>query len=197
MTKYKIKLNSEQEKRLKYILDEKSKKDSKTKKRATVILLRNEGKSIKEIIQTVGFSKGIVIKCLKMFLEKGIAGVYCPPKYKRSNLENLKDEIKLEFKNNPFLTYAEASERIEHLYGIKISESAIRRYLLKNKITTSKKVTLEELKDKIVIDFKNNAPCTYKEAAKRLKKKFDIDISESTTRRYLLKIGLDVKKNKR
>lgn len=197
MTKYKIKLNNEQEKRLKNIIDTKSIKDSKIKKRAKVILLRNENKSVKEIMQTVGFSKGIVIKCLKTFLEKGVSGIYWPPKYKHSSLEKLKDKIQTEFKQNPFLTYKEASERIEHLYGIKISESATRRFFLKNKITTSQKTILEELKDKIIIDFKNNKPRTYKEASKRIQKKFNIDINESTTRRYFLKIGLDVKKNKR
>ena len=84
-------------------------------------------------------SKGTIIKYLEAYCKRDMNGIIGNVVYKVSELENIKSDLINEFKETPPYSYKEASERIKKLYNITTSESATRRYLIKNNIYTSRK----------------------------------------------------------
>ena len=134
----------------KIILEQTYSASNKAKKKAKVILLKSEGKSIKEIIKETNLCKRTIINYVQeynnMNCDVGGMRFIHKNKYKSSSLKITNvdgDNILLaEFKRKPPLSYKEAAERIKKIFNIAISESATRAYLNKHKIYTkrSKKI---------------------------------------------------------
>lgn len=140
MTKFRIKLDRKRKEKLEFISSEKNfRHNLKKKTKAKVVLLRSNGKSIKEIMNETNLSKGTIIKYLEAYCKRDMNGIIGNVAYKVSELENIKSDLINEFKETPPYSYKEASERIKKLYNITKSESATRRYLIKNNIYTSRK----------------------------------------------------------
>lgn len=140
MTKFRIKLDRKRKEKLEFISSEKNfRHNLKKKTKAKVVLLRSNGKSIKEIMNETNLSKGTIIKYLEAYCKRDMNGIIGNVVYKVSELENIKSDLINEFKETPPYSYKEASERIKKLYNITKSESATRRYLIKNNICTSRK----------------------------------------------------------
>lgn len=140
MTKFRIKLDRKRKEKLEFISSEKNfRHNLKKKTKAKVVLLRSNGKSIKEIMNETNLSKGTIIKYLEAYCKRDMNGIIGNVVYKVSELENIKSDLINEFKETPPYSYKEASERIKKLYNITKSESATRRYLIKNNIYTSRK----------------------------------------------------------
>ncbi len=140
MTKFRIKLDRKRKEKLEFISSEKNfHHNLKKKTKAKVVLLRSNGKSIKEIMNETNLSKGTIIKYLEAYCKRDMNGIIGNVVYKVSELENIKSDLINEFKESPPYSYKEASERIKKLYNITKSESATRRYLIKNNIYTSRK----------------------------------------------------------
>lgn len=140
MTKFRIKLDRKRKEKLEFISSEKNfRHNLKKKTKAKVVLLRSNGKSIKEIMNETNLSKGTIIKYLEAYCKRDMNGIIGNVVYKVSELENIKSDLINEFKESPPYSYKEASERIKKLYNITKSESATRRYLIKNNIYTSRK----------------------------------------------------------
>lgn len=114
----------------------------KAKKKATVILLKAKGKSIKDIMEETKLSKRTIINYVNEYNNpnKNIGGLRFIHKknYKISVLEKIHATLLEEFKLHPPISYKEASERINKLFNIIISESATRAYLNKNNIYTKR-----------------------------------------------------------
>lgn len=140
MTKFKIKLDRERKARLERIISDKDFRSStRAKKKATVVLLRSSGKSIKEIMNKTKLSKGTIITYIKIYLKDDMYGIHGKTIYKHSAFENVHSDLIKEFEKNPPYSYKEARDRIKRLYNITKSESATRRYLIKNGIYTPRK----------------------------------------------------------
>ena len=140
MTKFRIKLDRKRKEKLEFISSEKNfRHNLKKKTKAKVVLLRSNGKSIKEIMNETNLSKGTIIKYLEAYCKRDMNCIIGNVVYKVSELENIKSDLINEFKETPPYSYKEASERIKKLYNITKSESATRRYLIKNNIYTSRK----------------------------------------------------------
>ena len=137
MSKLEIKLTPRDQKRLLAILNGDSKR-LKPKKRAKVILLKSDKKEINDISKETGLSRRTVINYTHMFLKKGMAFIQSPDKYTPSTLLK-KNDLFNEFDERPPISYKEATLRIKNLYGITLSESATRRYLIKIGIYTKQK----------------------------------------------------------
>lgn len=72
------------------------------------------------------------------------------------------------------------------------------RFIHKNKYKSSSlKITNVDGDNILLAEFKRKPPLTYKEASERIKKIFNIAISESATRAYLNKHKIYTKKSKR
>lgn len=137
-----IKLNFKQKNKLEYIISNNNYNvRPKAKVKAKVILLKAEGKSINEIIKETKVSKRTIINYVKEYnnynndIDRML--FFHKNNYKCSYLNTIKPSLLEEFKNNPPITYKEATLRIKQLYTINISESAVRRYLNKHYIYTS------------------------------------------------------------
>ena len=114
----------------------------KAKIKAKVILLKSEGNSIKEIMKETKLSKRTIVSYISDYNNpnKNIGGLRFIHKknYKISVLEKIHATLLEEFKLHPPISYKEASERINKLFNIIISESATRAYLNKNSIYTKR-----------------------------------------------------------
>lgn len=117
----------------------------RVKTKVKVILLRNEGKSIKEIMAETHLCKRTIISYIIDFKnpDPRIGGYRFIHKnnYKQSSL-NINDDngdnlIIKEFKMSEPKSYKAFATRLKELYDISISESAIRRYLNKHLLYTS------------------------------------------------------------
>lgn len=115
---------------------------TRAKKKAKVILLKSEGKSIREIMKETKLSKRTIISYIKEYNnpDRCIGGMRFihKNKYKVSSLQRIGEPLLEEFKINPPISYKEASTRITKLFNIAISESATRAYLNKHKIYTKR-----------------------------------------------------------
>lgn len=134
MTITKIKLDKRAQRRIEFIANGDNKRKGKI---ANIILLRHKGKKISEIVTETGMSKGTVIKYLKNYQDDANKTIHRLPAYKISILDDIKEPLINEFKKNPFSTYKEATQRINIIYNINLSESAVRRYLNKYNIYSS------------------------------------------------------------
>jgi len=142
-----IKLERERTRTLNNItLEQNYSSSPREKKKAMVILLKSKGKTINEISKETKLCKRTIINYVNEYNNKNrlIGGLSFikKNKYKDSSLKifnNANKNILLkEFKDNPPLSYKEASKRIKKLFNITISESATRVYLNKNKIYTKR-----------------------------------------------------------
>lgn len=130
----------------KIILKQTYSASNNAKKKAKVILLKSEGKKIKEIMKETKLCKRTIINYVQEYNNPNpsIGGMRFihKNKYKTSSLkitnENGDNILLEEFKKNPPLSYKEASERIKKLFNITASESATRDYLNKHKIYTKR-----------------------------------------------------------
>ena len=115
---------------------------ARAKKKAKVILLKSEGKSIKEIMKETKLSKRTIISYIKEYNnpDRCIGGMRFihKNKYKVSSLQRIGEPLLEEFKIHPPISYKEASTRITKLFNVSISESATRAYLNKHKIYTKR-----------------------------------------------------------
>ena len=112
--------------------------------KSKVLLNKSEGKSISEISNEVGISKRMVSYYIKDYLKcnsytEQLTFIHKKRKYKTSELEPFKTNIKEEFKINRPKTYKDATNIINKLFNLNLSESAVRRFLIKNKIKLKKK----------------------------------------------------------
>ena len=147
MKKQKFTLDSKNKKILKRITKAEYGIKPRAKKKATVILLKSEGKSIKEIQKETKLCKRTIISYIKdynnpdknvgkmRFIHKYAYKVSSLEKVTNSDGENL---VLNEFHESSPKSYREASERIHKMFGISISESATRVYLNKHEIYTKK-----------------------------------------------------------
>lgn len=114
----------------------------RAKKKAKVILLKSEGKSIKEIMKETKLCKRTIISYIKEYNnpDRYIGGMRFihKNKYKVSSLQKIGNSLLEEFNLHPPLSYKEASGRIKRLFNITISESATRAYLNKHDIYTKR-----------------------------------------------------------
>lgn len=133
MDRLKNEFNKQTRERLEYIKN--NSENKKARKKATVILLKYDNKSIKEIIDETYLSKRTIINYYYNYLKDGIKFIHSKGNYAKSSLSSIKGFYD-EFDERPPQTYKEASERIKKLYNITISESATRRYLNKIDIYT-------------------------------------------------------------
>lgn len=141
MTKLKIELDTNQKKLLKNILsDKRNASSSRAKKKARVILLRAQGKTIQEISSETNLSERTIKYYIKNYITHPVNGIRFihQNNYKKSRLEKYKSELCDEFKENPPYSYKDATVRINTHYNITISESAVRRFLNKNNIYTDR-----------------------------------------------------------
>lgn len=143
MKRQKITLDQKRKNLLKQITSNSNYTSSvKAKKKATVILLKAKGKSIKDIMEETKLSKRTIINYVNEYNNpnKNIGGLRFIHKknYKISVLEKIHATLLEEFKLHPPISYKEASERINKLFNIIISESATRAYLNKNSIYTKR-----------------------------------------------------------
>lgn len=144
-----IKLDDKKIKVLKQIASEKNYSSSaKAKIKAEIILLRNEGYSIKEICKKTGLCKNTILNYIKGYINHPTNGMMFihQNKYKKSELEKYKEKIIAEFKNNPIMSYREATERIKKIFNITKAENTVRIFLNKHNIYTNR--GLDNKKDK-------------------------------------------------
>lgn len=162
MKKQTIKLDSNRMDLLKRITNPDYDINPRAKKKAKVILLRYEGKRIKDIQQETKLCKRTIISYIKEYnnLDVRIGGMRFIHKneYKTSSL-NIKDingdyVVLKELRENPPHSYREASERINNLFNITISESATRSFLNKHRIYTKR--SKNPIRDKINYSNKND-----------------------------------------
>ena len=145
MKKQKFKLKYQQKDKLQRLINPEYKLNvsERAKRKAKVILLRAQEKSIKEIINETGLCKRTIISYVKEYSNPDltIGGMRFIHKndYKISSLKGVQGLLD-DFRITPPETYREAKDRIKKLYNITISESAVRAYLNKNenKIYTSR-----------------------------------------------------------
>lgn len=141
-----VKLDYSSKKQLNNVISKKNYRSSaRAKKKAKVILLKSEGKSIKEIMKETKLCKRTIISYVKQYNEPNRDGgmrFIHKNEYKKSSLiitdKEGEDILLDEFKKNPPISYKEASERIKRLFNITISESATRAYLNKHDIYTKR-----------------------------------------------------------
>ena len=141
-----VKLDHTRKKLLNNVISKKNHSSSaRAKKKAKVILLKSEGKSIKDIMKETKLCKRTIISYVKQYNEPNRDGgmrFIHKNEYKSSSLiiTNKDGENILldEFKKNPPISYKEASERIKKIFNITISESATRAYLNKHDIYTKR-----------------------------------------------------------
>lgn len=145
MKKKKFELSPNRIKTLSNVTSKKNHDSSaRAKRKAKVILLRHEGKSIKDIMEETKLCKRTIISYVKEYNnpDPKIGGMRFIHKneYKISSLNIFNNDgenvVLKEFRENPPSSYREASERIKNLFNITISESATRAYLNKKKIYT-------------------------------------------------------------
>jgi transposase len=100
------------------------------RRRALVVLLRNEEHSNIQIQCITGLSENTIISYVQSFLEGGIEQLttlnYRQPE---SQLRPFDDEIKKHFTENPVATIAQACEELEHLTGVRLKPTQVRDYL--------------------------------------------------------------------
>ena len=147
MKRQKITLDQKQKILLKRVtLKSNYSSSARAKKKAKVILLKSEGKSIKEIMKETKLCKRTIINYVKEFNDsnRDIDKMRFIHKnnYKTSSLKiankNGNNILLNEFKTNPPSSYKEASGRIKRLFNITISQSATRAYLNKHNIYTKR-----------------------------------------------------------
>lgn len=193
-----------------------SKSSSKANLKAKVILLRAQGKSIAYIINETKLSKRTIINYTNQYINSTnkLMFLHYKGNLRRSELSKNK-EIYNEFVKNPPLTYKEATQRIEHLTGIKRSQTQVRNYLnkhniytkhtrakikyrLRQKIEYKTRLYLEELKSEVICDeFTKNPPITYKEAAQRIEKITGLKRSELQVKELLNKYNIYTSKSRK
>lgn len=147
MSKQKIELTKDRIDLLNRVILKKNYKSSpRAKRKAKVILLKSEGKSIKEITDETKLSKRTIISYVKEYSNpnKNIGGMRFIHKnqYKKSSLNIIDSELEnpiiMEFSHNTPISYKEATQRIKKLFNISLSESAVRRFLRNHKIYTKR-----------------------------------------------------------
>lgn len=135
-----VELDSKRIALLKKIINAKYGVSLRAKRKAKVILLKSEGKSIKEISKNTNLCKRTIISYINEYTnpDRNIGGMRFIHRndYKKSLLKNV--ELSDIFKTKTPSTYKEATEIIKEKYDITISESATRRYLNKIGIYTKK-----------------------------------------------------------
>lgn len=135
-----VELDSKRIALLKEIINAKYGVSLRAKRKAKVILLKSEGKSIKEISKNTNLCKRTIISYINEYTnpDRNIGGMRFIHRndYKKSLLKNV--ELSDIFKTKIPSTYKEATEIIKEKYDITISESATRRYLNKIGIYTKK-----------------------------------------------------------
>lgn len=137
-----IKLNYKQKNQLEYIIsDNNHNVRPRVKVKAKVIILKAAGKSINEIVKETNLSKRTVINYVKEYNSSNNdmdrMRFFHKNNYKCSSLNIINHSLLKELKNNPPVTYKEATIHIKQLYNINLSESAVRRYLNKHNIYSS------------------------------------------------------------
>lgn len=138
-----VKLDYTSKKQLNNVISKKNYSSSaRAKKKAKVILLKSEGKSIKEIMKETKLCKRTIISYIKEYNnpDRYIGGMHFIHinKYKVSSLQKIENLLLEEFNLHSPLSYKEASGRIKRLFNITISESATRAYLNKHNIYTKR-----------------------------------------------------------
>lgn len=139
MPKVKIKLDSKELSLINRIIESSSTSVTpKAKSKATVILMRHQGKDINSIIKQTKLSKRTVINYTNQYVNAKSKGMFFHYRGERnqSELINFIDEIRNEFDRKPPLTYKQAVDRVEMVTGIRRSETQIRNFLNKNNIYT-------------------------------------------------------------
>lgn len=135
-----VELDSNRIALLKKIINAKYGVSLRAKRKAKVILLKSEGKSIKEISKNTNLCKRTIIIYINEYTnpDRNIGGMRFIHRndYKKSLLKDV--ELSDIFKTKIPSTYKEATEIIKEKYDITISESATRRYLNKIGIYTKK-----------------------------------------------------------
>lgn len=194
----------------------KGKNNSKAKLKAKVILLRAQRKSIAYIMNETKLCKRTIINYTNQYINSTnkMMFFYYKGNLNQSELSKNK-ELCNEFIKHPPLTYKEATQRIEHLTGIKRSQTQVRNYLnkhniytkntrakikygLRQKIEYKTRLYLEELKsEEICNEFTKRPPITYKEAAQRIEKLTGLKRSELQVKKLLNKYNIYTSKSRK
>lgn len=147
MTKFRIKLDRKRKEKLEFISSEKNfHHNLKKKTKAKVVLLRSNGKSIKEIMNETNLSKGTIIKYLEAYCKRDMNGIIGNVVYKVSELENIKSDLINEFKESPPYSYKEASERIKNYIILQKVKVQLEDILLKIIFTHQEREKLQKRK---------------------------------------------------
>lgn len=108
-------------------------------KRAAVLYYASKGaESITELHNSCGCTRVFVRNTLNGYIEKGIDYIYeCSRGIKKSILDSIESELLEEFEKNPPSSISEAVSRIKEKFGITLTETPVRYWLIKRGFVTS------------------------------------------------------------
>ena len=138
MQKNPINLNIEDKRYLEQLINYKN-NNPKTKLKAKVILLKSLKKDIATIMKETKLSKRTIINYTNEYINSvNKRHFFFKNNYKKSELSKHTSTILKEFRENPPITYKEATLRVEQLVDVKRSETQVRKFLNKYKIYTKR-----------------------------------------------------------
>ncbi len=195
--KNKLKISSMSKFKIDYILKKENEK-SKLYTKAIVINSVANGYKIKNICDELKISRKTIYNYLNNFIKYDYK--YFEKPESKARLNKIKDELKSEFSNSSIPeTYVDAKKRIYNKFGIKISETQIREFFIKNNIDTQRskcKIKINEslnnrkIKSGIINGYKS---------IKKLKKNIDAPIFNELDKSFILWLSntnLDNMRNK-